>query len=390
MSNVALFEIYDHHHHVISQYKVLSSLGHDVTIYCSAGVCSLLSEFFASDEAIKKVVQGDKESLIRFLYRTKLEVETSFDLVWINTVQGHAMWKFYVIKHRIPTIISNGRLSEWFNVNYKVRGFVTLRDFVYHNYATFLTRQLKPRFKAMSFHTPKALEFAKDFGFSRASCVIPFSINRMAGSFLRSDKIAIGSDNRLISLVVTGSIRKKPRDHLGFLNSIKKLDQGSRSRIKFTILSKFDDDQYSRVVRQLVKQLIASGFIIKTYDTWVDDTEYERVLSKADLICSPIRVGDYYACGELTSAMVTSIEYGIPALYQSEYKPDPDLVSVSFYYENISAIHIAISQIINEPETLIKIKYRLSEIINNYDITRTGCKIREILPHVLASGKNHD
>lgn len=338
MNKVGVVELWSHHHHVVSQCDILMSLNFDVHVFISRDIAKQLKGYiFNNKKLLTFIIQEDQESNFCFFLRCRNAIREDFDFVFINTIQGRVMWYFIFWPKTVTTIISNGRVSDWFGRSLKFLGFNNLRDFAYHNYSYVLTSFLKYKFKNMIFHTPQAQCFAKKNSFKGYSVVLPFRYARK--------EVAVLKQKQKLSIVVTGSISSKQRDYFGFLSSLCQLQENSLAKIELTLLSKLNkDDAYQKSIYEIALKLETKGLIVNYYETWVTDDDYDAALSQADLVLSPINVDAYYSAGELTSAMVHAIEYSIPGVYPTTYKPDEILCRSSIYYSSFEDLN---SKILN-------------------------------------------
>lgn len=354
----------------------MEKLGFHISLYLSDEVARQMASFIEKVKDKCSVTrQSPNESKFRFFLRIQKYIDLEHDFVFINTIQGRIIWYFIFWKAKAVPIISNGRLSDWFGRKYQLLGFKNFRDFAHHNYSNFFTRILRKRFKNMIFHTPKALEFASQNGHKHESLVIPFSCAKDLDFSFKSKK--------QVQITITGSISKKQRDHIQFLRAFKLLGDKEVENIHINLLSRLNcKNKYHQQVLNEVNALRLLGFSVKIFTSWIDDELYDVILLQTDIVVSPIKVNEYYSCGELTSAMVHAIEYSIPAAYPLEYQPDPNLVSSSIYFSDYPDFVKKVKNIIADEGSLKNIKKCAFSNYSKYSTSRSAQLLLDYLKKI--------
>ena len=284
---ISIVEIYSHHTYVETMATMCMTLGYEVTIACTDHIKENLNIFLKKNsETVSCITPNKNEKEIFFLQRIKNHFDSNnFEYIFINTIQGWAILKFFFFLPKTPIILSNGRLSEWFGVSYKLIGFSSFRDFFYHNYSHFFLKKLKNRYSKMIFHTPEAQKFAYANGFNGTSCILPFSLYANTNKPANVEKL---------KFVVTGLIAEKNRDFLGLLDALSKIKEKYFNLFSITILTKEVKNKYGHKVKIKIEDLKKLGIDIKSYDSWITEEEYFLESSQADLFIGPIKYSNYY------------------------------------------------------------------------------------------------
>ena len=119
--HIAVVEIYSHHVFVHTLAASLLASGHNVTVYVCIRIFKDLEPMFLVNQIKPKfVTSSSNESDYSFLKRVKPEIDSKFDLLVINSIQGYRVGYFYLLEFAVPTIAAAGRISEFFGSRYKV------------------------------------------------------------------------------------------------------------------------------------------------------------------------------------------------------------------------------------------------------------------------------
>ena len=376
MKKIAIIEIYSHHVFVDTLSSVLANAGFELDVYVSKKIYEEGGPLFKKNNPnINFYVSNSNESDFSFLKRIRPIIENENDLVILNSVQGFKILLFYLLPFKINTIAAAGRISEFFNKEYKLLGFKTLRDFIYYNFTVVFLNRIISRLKGIIVHTEQAKNYAISNGYKLPIHKMPFALNLAEKQFL-SDK----KSDQNINFIVTGAIENISRDIGGMLDAFESIWKKNINNISLIVLSR-PKGSFGESILERMKKIKQEGNPIKFYNGWIPEREYNIELQKADFIIAPIRE-NYYGCGELTSATVESIKYCIPSLYPDWYKPEIELESCSLYFssrielsnhiENLSKDMNLLNYYKNNAETNLK-KYNIkNETKNIYEFITTN------------------
>jgi hypothetical protein len=120
------------------------------------------------------------------------------------------------------------------------------------------------------------------------------------------------------------------------------------------------------------------GYPIKYFSSWIPEEEYTLNSQTADFIIAPL-LQSYYGKGELTSASVESIKMGIPVIYPTWYKPEPELESISIYYESFDHLEKIIENLSNKPEAVEEYLKLANEKLSCYSLENESKKMIHFL-----------
>jgi len=349
MKKATIVEIYAHHVYVETLARILLNLDIEVTVACTESIKRNLSQYLKNDGSDISLITPNKgENDFYFLRRLQATVGSNdTDIVFLNTVQGWAILKFFFFRPNVVTVVTNGRVSEWFSGSYKLMQHENLHDLVYHIYSNFFLKRIIKRIGNMIFHTPKAANFARKNGYKGNVAVLPFSLYTPSKHTKK---------NKVLRIVVTGGIHEISRDYLGLLDAISSINDNFYHQFCLVLLASQQQHSYGVKVRQSINKLLEKGVRIRFYDDWVSEDEFFKQTQKADIIISPIKYEQYYSCGELTSAVVDAIRQGKPGIYPKGYLPIQRIQSSSVFYNHIADVKYIVENLIKDQEEISLLK----------------------------------
>jgi hypothetical protein len=329
-ANIAILEIYSHHVFVHTIASSLILAGHNVTIYVSARIYKDLEPMFPdTDQNLKFCVSANGEGDFAFLKRIRSEINRTFDLLCINSIQGYRIGYFYLLKFKVPTIAAAGRISEFFGSSYKISGLKTVRRIAHHNYTKYLLPKVVERLEGLIVHTEKAKQLGLSEGYSKPIHCMPFSLHIKQPSIIESPKDSV-------QFLITGSITERCRDYFSVLSLFESIWNDGITTAKLTVLSSPKTDYGYKVYNEM-QRLGDKGYPITYFSGWIPEQEFVSETAKADFLIAPI-LEEYYGSGEITSVEVESVRMGTPAFYPDWYFVDNNRKESSIFYS--SFIHL--------------------------------------------------
>lgn len=350
---IGIIEIYGHHVFVHTLGSIALNSGMDVTIFVTRPIYEQLKPLFRNSLAeITWVIKQERENDWQFLRRIKKIAQKDIDILFINTIQGKRIILFYFFKPHVKTVVTNGRISEWFGNRYKLFGHESMRRFLHHNYTHFLLQKCLPLYDAMILHTPQARDYALAHNYQKKILLLPFSLYK--------GQTKIQKPGTKVKFLVTGSINKISRDHKGLLAVFERLWCAGRQDLSLTVLG-VPKLKYGQEVVAYMEELKGQGFDIQFFREFIPEEVYLQHAESADIYIAPLNIG-YYSCGELTSAMVEAIRQGKPCIYPEGHFPDPSFESSSLFYDKIENLPKLIVKILDNREILMRLS--LNAIVN--------------------------
>jgi len=133
----------------------------------------------------------------------------------------------------------------------------------------------------------------------------------------REPSVDTVAGERNLRVVIPGQIEAKRRDYHGALDSLERLEPLTT---EITLLGR-PFDEYSDSVIGRCRLLAEKGFGITCYDSYVPQREFDRQMTRASVILSPIvaatsfaGVHEQYGASKISGAVPDMIRYGKPGI----------------------------------------------------------------------------
>ena len=356
--------------------------GHQVTVYVSARIFTDLKPMFLANEIKPKFcVSGTGESDFLFLNRIRAEIDQSFDLLFINSIQGYRVGYFYLLKFDVPTIAAAGRISDFFGSHYKFFGFSSIRQMVHHNYTKYLLPKIIKRLTGLIVHSERAKQLAVSEGYKNPIHCMPFSLH------IRRPLNALRPKKR-VSFLITGSITARSRDYFSILKLFERIWEERIKSVELTVLSSPRTDYGFKVYKEM-QRLGEKGYPIRYFSGWIPELEFVAESSKADFLIAPI-LQEYYGAGEITSVEVESVRMGIPAFYPDWYFVDENRRDSSISYLSFSHLQKMVMEFATDITLVEPVKTLALKNAETFSVGHVAKKLNRFLTRDIFNGINID
>ncbi|MHA4811232.1 glycosyltransferase family protein [Flavitalea flava] len=184
------------------------------------------------------------------------------------------------------------------------------------------------------------------------------------------DKIGKNEKNRF-KIVIPGSVESNRRDYDSVVDFFRYFlsQQGfSHANIELVVLGNCNTDYGLDIIARLKKMELPS-FKTTCYETYIPQTDYERQLSEADLIWSPLQMNkasirkNPEINGQSTASGLTAdlLLYCTPALIPHDYVIPYEFKAAMLTYRSREELKNKIIDFINDPEYLRAFKKKINQ-----------------------------
>ncbi len=355
--------------HTIASALILA--GYNVTVFVSARIYKDLEPMFLdTDKKPKFCVSANGEGDFKFLKRIRTEINQSFDLLCINSIQGYRIGFFYLLKFEIPTIAAAGRISEFFGSNYKISGLNSIRRIAHHNYTKYLLPRVLQRLKGLIVHTEKAKQLGLSEGYSNPIHCMPFSLHIKQSSIIENLRTRV-------HFLITGSITERSRDYFSILSLFESIWEDGIKTAKLTVLSSPKTDYGYKVYKEM-RRLESKGYPITCFSGWIPEQKFVSETAKADFLIAPI-LKEYYGAGEITSVEVESVRMGTPAFYPDWYFVDDNRKDSSILYSSFTHLKELVIGYATNISTVDPVRIRARKNAEELCVENVSKKLSEFL-----------
>lgn len=150
---------------------------------------------------------------------------------------------------------------------------------------------------------------------------------------LRFPKSDVPQERGNKQVVIIGGVEERRKDLHGFLEIVKRLDD---QKIRFVFLGKSDPEKPE--VELFLNAIKKAGLQdrITTYDHFVSQEEFDKVVRSSDLILPLVHPetpsADQYFRNQISGAMTVSFGYKVPMMIHKEYGHIEEMHTAAFYY----------------------------------------------------------
>ena len=155
-----------------------------------------------------------------------------------------------------------------------------------------------------------------------------------------AEKTGHAKDHRK-TVVIIGGVENRRKDLSGFLTLVESI---KRDELKFIFLGKSDEklDDVQEFQREIEERKVSD--LLKTYDHFVSQEEFDAQVQNADLIMPIVhpntKSAEEYFKSRMSGAMSVSFGYKVPMLIHEGYEQINEMKAASFYYnfENFETV----------------------------------------------------
>ncbi|MCR9171510.1 MAG: hypothetical protein NXI10_03390 [bacterium] len=303
---IALVEIGGSHDEcLLSQMHAIWSQGHEVILITSPEVMDRNPAFaeYTEETFVVNIIELSRKVQVRKVW--KILSATNVDTVVFNTAQGKVIrdlcFRAYFSSMEFVGIIHTTRMfTESFTqkiIHRKIKKYLLLSDY--------LKEKVSPQ-KGL------VIDYFYPLRFPKAEQKVE-----------RSNK----------QIAIIGGVEERRKDLKGFLQMVQSLQD---TKVRFVFLGKSDPSKPE--VQPFLDAIAAAGMEdrIQTYDHFVSQEEFDKVVRCSDLILPLVHPNtpsaDQYFRNQISGAMTVSFGYKVPLMIHEEYKHIEEMQTASFYY----------------------------------------------------------
>jgi hypothetical protein len=318
----------------------LSSPNHSVMIYNWFHICKKNNwefKLFTTEEIYKTVCHDidmqnnelfilKKVSLLEF-YRATKEM-SKLDVVVLTSLQSYFFHYLILLLSSVSFIVTIHNLNAWFLTGSKTSLKGKLKSIVRGIW--------KKRSRGFIVNSQNMLEYALSNQLTRKSIIaVPFSMRHKYMSLLVPSVNA-----QKFTIVYPGMVSTKRKSYDLFLRFAK-----DNPAIKFILLGKVILDEGGQGLLDDINNQVLSNVV--SYNSYVEQLEFDRVMREANLIFSFINI-DYYndgikeRYGESKDSGISylMLEYGLPLLVNDGFVNFSPLDNATFHYDSYKSLSV--------------------------------------------------
>ncbi len=331
---------------------------------------------------VKWVLQKDEENNIQFARRIQPQLN-DFSLVIFTTIEKDIrFFKSYTIRspkalvvHKLNMFI-NPHKSFLFNEEMKQRAkdlVKILRYYLFNERKIFL--DFVKSFDHLIFPSEQVQAYLIQQGWDKGlppHSVIDFAVHEQLTS--------APSNTDVIHITIPGIISSKSRDYEMVLEAFREIKL-SRP-VKLNLLGK-PKGRYGQKIVAGFRALQQSNLTVQTYDDFIEQLEFDKVLQQSDFLLLPIsRFMKVSIFKELNGFTCVSgnindmMRFGIPALIAGFYPLDKNLKALIRPFNDANELRALVESWVDE-EIYLEVRERFELISKTYQISQIAKSVRK-------------
>lgn len=162
-----------------------------------------------------------------------------------------------------------------------------------------------------------------------------------------------------VTFTVTGYVQRSRRNYDLLLDAFEELNRRVPGRARLVLLGRTVAGEDASIIQRCRRMTDERNADIVTFDEYVSPREHQRWLSQTDAAVSvhhPIYsfpdIDEQYSISKPTGLISDRIEWGLPALLPSFYRPEPEVAKSSVPYAGAAGLCERMEELIRNPKRL--------------------------------------
>lgn len=369
--NIGILEIQRHIPVLYSFMKICKTNKTKVTVFTTPKVFSRLLTYDFNKEDFNFIIKKKTESKIAFLRRVKKICNKEIDLLFINTIHATIFDLIQYINFNPDTkkVLVVHHANAW------IRPYLVFDPFHFlntidSNFSSVLIKNfIFPKFDAINvIYGPVRKYIYENMDFNKEIFTIPTS------TFEEDLFINNQNDNDKLKIVLPGIIQKHRKDYLSILTAFLKICEKYKNKIEIYVLGQ-PIGPYGRLVVKEYNNLNKKGGKVVTYDGFVPDDVFDKILNYCDIILTPLRIEtkadnlikEQYGKTVGSGVVYNTIKYARPIIVPSEFNMIGEFTSSTLKYQNHKDLEKILDDLLTNPPKMRKFKHEA--LINSRKFT---------------------
>lgn len=186
-----------------------------------------------------------------------------------------------------------------------------------------------------------------------------------------------------IFITIIGRVEKTRKNYKDVLEAFKTAATQFNNEVELTLLGSPVNKSGKRILSQF-HSIQNERFKIKSYDGYVDQEEFNKVINRTDFLIVPV-VGktqfrdhiEIYGKTKITGNINDIILHQIPAIIPSSYSLSPPLNQIATQYSSAYELSTLITKWVNNKE-FVPLNKHMPEVMKYYSFQNTQQKVKSI------------
>jgi hypothetical protein len=377
LKEIGILEIHYHIKFLYTMMRICKTKDTNVTIFTTKKIFSRIETYLDDKSKYEIVLKKDNESINSFLKRVERICNEKIDLLFVNTIEFSSLYIPHYInfKPKSKMILTIHVVNHWLKAKYSFNIKNIFRT-VDTNASILLRRFVLKKFNAINvIYSPIKKYIKEQTKYNKPVFTLPFNFfdkNKKIESVFKDDKI---------HFVIPGLIEEYRRDYHTTLDIFEKLFEKYNERISLNLLGEPVGIPGKKIIEKC-KKLKNKGYNIIFSEEFIPEKEYDKNLSKSDIIFSPLNVTTKRATGikevygktEGSALPFEAIQYCKPLIIPEEFEVTNELKSSTLKYKTQTELEELLLELIENKEEILRLKqeayknsqYFSLEVLQNY------------------------
>jgi hypothetical protein len=361
LKNIGILEVHCHIKYLYTTCKICKTKNTNVTIFTTKDLFARLKRYLENIDQYEVVLKKDSEGIHSFLKLVEKICNEKIDILFVNTFQVTNFYlpRYFGFNPKCKKIITVHTANAWLNqklvINLK-KPILTLDT----NISSFIvSRFILPKFDAINvLYSPIKNYILKETDYRKKIFTLPF--NFFDAKIKGDDK-----KDKKIQFVIPGQIEKHRRDYDVVIDAFEKIFNNFNDKISLYILG-YPVGDYGIYILKRCKTMKERGYNIFTFDKFVSEEKYNKIISNSDFIISPIKIEtgswglleEKYGITKASAIVFEAIQYAKPLVIPANFKIIKELDSSTLKYSDSKDLENVLTEMISKKEKIDNLKQK--------------------------------
>ena len=364
---IGILEIRRHIPVLHTYIKICKTKNTKVTVFTTKELLSRLEKYEFDTENFNFVIKKEKESIAKFLKRVEKICNEKIDILFVNTIHETILdlIAYLSFNPKCKKILVVHHINAWLKPYLVFNPFHLVRTFD-SNISVALIKFVLPKFDAISvIYEPMKDYVLSNFDFNKEIFTLPTSI------FEKFENKNEKNDDKL-TVVIPGLLQKHRKDFTFIFPALKKLFNQYGEKLILYVAG-MPVGNFGRDINNKFRKMKDKGYNITTFDDFIPDDEFDKILRNCDIILAPIRIktradcqiGEEYGKTVGSGVIYNAVKYAKPIIVPSDFNMLKEFVSSTFFYSSSDDLENNLKELLSNPKKTQLLK---NEALKNSEI----------------------
>ena len=366
---IGILEIERHPPVLVTFCKIFKTKETNVTVFTTKKIFDRIKIQLKNLDEYKFVIKPERQKPSSFLKKVKKYCNKNIDLLFVNTIHETIfdLARYLNFNPKCRKVLTIHHVNAWLKPNLifkpkKIIGTVNT------NLSLPLIKFILPRYDGINvIYSPLKDYIKKNLDIKKKIFTFPSSIFEL--------EHITKKDLDMVTIVVPGLIQKHRKNFEIIIPVFKNLFNLHSNKIKVFILGRAVDS-YGQNIQKEFENLKKRGYNIVTYDHFVKEKTFQKVIRESDIILAPIRIEskadneikEYYGKTVGSGIIYNAIKFTKPIIVPSEFIMLKELETSTLKYDDFYELEKILTDYIKKPEIRKKLSFEAVKNAKNFSL----------------------